>query len=271
MAEGARLEIVCTQKVPGVRISPSPPVLFNLLVLLKKNFIKSLIVWVVHFTGTIKDFFVLKIQEQNFKGRASNSLYRSYLFSRNGVLYFRIAVPNHLQSLLKKKEIRKSLNTAKLREARPMAMRLAVSAMQYFELLEKIRADVVQFGYKNSMQLANINGDFYDFTDRFWLEAASSKENVTELLKLYLKPLGGNKAVSAETVPGKEAEAHSISACKGRLSPVSSQSVENKEENICRELGDNPAPVNAVVQKKNKRCWCAERQKEKKIIPSKRF
>ena len=25
LVEGARLEIVCTQKVPGVRISPSPP------------------------------------------------------------------------------------------------------------------------------------------------------------------------------------------------------------------------------------------------------
>ena len=29
MAEGARLEIVCTQKVPGVRISPSPPDIYT--------------------------------------------------------------------------------------------------------------------------------------------------------------------------------------------------------------------------------------------------
>ncbi len=166
--------------------------------------------------------------------RVSHSLYRTYLFSRNGVLNFRIAVPNHLQSLLKKKEIRKSLNTAKLREARPMAMRLAVLAMQYFELLEKIRADVVRFGYKNSMQLADINGDFYDFTDTFWLEAASSKENVTELLKFYLNPLGGKKAVSAETVSVRKAEAY-ISACNECLRPISSQSVENKEENLGRE------------------------------------
>ena len=29
LVEGARLEIVCTQKVPGVRISPSPPEILN--------------------------------------------------------------------------------------------------------------------------------------------------------------------------------------------------------------------------------------------------
>lgn len=35
--------------------------------------------------------------------------YGSYLFSGKAMLYFRIAVSNHLHSLLKKKEIRKFL------------------------------------------------------------------------------------------------------------------------------------------------------------------
>lgn len=148
----------------------------------------------VRFSGPNQGFFMPNFQAQNTLGRASNSQYRSYLFSRNGILYFRITVPNHLQSLLKKKEIRKSLNTAKLKEARPAALRLAVLAMQYFTLLDKIRADVVRFGYKNSMQLANINGKFYDFTDTFWLDAEKSEENITELLKVFLKPLETNKA-----------------------------------------------------------------------------
>lgn len=132
-----------------------------------------------------------------------------------------------------------------------MAMRLAVLVIQHFELLEKNCADVVRFGYKNYMQLDDINDDFYDFIDMFWLEAASSKKNVTELLKFYLKSLGGEKAFFSETVLGKKAEAY-ISACKESREAylVFLRSVENKEENLGRELGDNPAPADAVVQKK---------------------
>lgn len=40
--------------------------------------------------------------------------YVFYLFFRKAMLYFRIAVSNHLHSLLKKKEIRKSLGTGRL-------------------------------------------------------------------------------------------------------------------------------------------------------------
>lgn len=57
MAEGARLEIVCTQKVPGVRISPSPPVLFNLLVLLKIFFNILPRIAVIQFAETVRGFF----------------------------------------------------------------------------------------------------------------------------------------------------------------------------------------------------------------------
>lgn len=57
--------------------------------------------------------------------------YGSYLFSRKGMLYFRIAVPNYLHFLLKKKEIRKYSGTERLREARPLALRYAVLSREY--------------------------------------------------------------------------------------------------------------------------------------------
>lgn len=180
-------------------------------------------------------------QAQNTKGRVSNSQYRSYLFSRNGILYFRITVPNHLQSLLKKKEIRKSLNTAKLKEARPAALRLAVLAMQYFTLLDKIRADVVRFGYKNSMQLANINGKFYDFTDTFWLDAEKSEENITELLKVFLKPLETNK----EQKPNSYAE--NMQSEKEELAYPLENITKNTEIIAGGELGYPLVPAQNIV------------------------
>lgn len=186
-------------------------------------------------------FFMPNFQAQNTKGRVSNSQYRSYLFSRNGILYFRITVPNHLQSLLKKKEIRKSLNTAKLKEARPAALRLAVLAMQYFTLLDKIRADVVQFGYKNSIQLANFNGKFYDFTDTFWLDAEKSEENVTELLKVFLKPL----ETKQENITNSHVEIKQLE--KEEFVYLAESKDKNTSNHIDKELGDTPAPAQNIV------------------------
>lgn len=70
--------------------------------------------------------------------------YGSYLFSRKGTLYFRIAVSNHLHSLLKKQEIRKSLGTGRLREARPLALSYVVLGREYFVLAEKVLAGMVR-------------------------------------------------------------------------------------------------------------------------------
>ena len=85
--------------------------------------------------------------------------YGSYLFSRKGTLYFRIAVPNHLHSLLKKKEIRKSLGTGRLRKARPLALRYAVLSREYFVLAEKVLAGMVQMDTETLLQ-------FTDFTEK---------------------------------------------------------------------------------------------------------
>ena len=51
-------------------------------------------------------------------GISSHPRYRVYLTTHRGILYFRILVPNHLQSLIGKREIRRSLNGLDSRSAR---------------------------------------------------------------------------------------------------------------------------------------------------------
>ena len=91
--------------------------------------------------------------------RSSNPRYGAYLLSRHGTLYFRIAVPNHLQSLLNKREIRRSLGTSKLREARVKAMRLAVVVQDYFFLAEQCLKSKVQSIPQNHLQQLEITLD----------------------------------------------------------------------------------------------------------------
>lgn len=81
--------------------------------------------------------------------------YGSYLFFRKGTLYFRIAVSNYLYSLLKKKEIRKSLGTGRLREARPLALRYAVPGSEYFLLAEKVLAGMVRTDTETVLQFTD--------------------------------------------------------------------------------------------------------------------
>ncbi len=133
------------------------------------------------------------------------------------------------------------MNTAKLKEARPAALRLAVLAMQYFTLLDKIRADVVRFGCKNSMQLANINGKFYDFTDTFWLDAEKSEENVTELLKVFLKPLETNKAQKTDSY------AETVRSEKEKVVYLAETIEKNTQNCTSKELGYPLAPAQSIV------------------------
>lgn len=53
---------------------------------------------------------------------SSHSRYRSYLTTYRAILYFRILVPNHLQSLIGQREIRRSLNGLDSRSARTKAI-----------------------------------------------------------------------------------------------------------------------------------------------------
>ena len=62
-------------------------------------------------------------------GASSHTRYRSYLTTHCGILYFRILVPNHLQSLIGKREIRRSLDS---RTARTKALWLLLVAQHFF-------------------------------------------------------------------------------------------------------------------------------------------
>lgn len=53
---------------------------------------------------------------------------------------------------------------------------------------------MVQFDNNNLSQLTNINGNFYNFTDTFWLNIKTCNENIHELFKTYFKPLKTNHA-----------------------------------------------------------------------------
>ena len=57
-----------------------------------------------------------------FVGVSSYSRYRSYLTTHRAILYFRILVSNHLQSLIGQREIRRSLNGLDSRSARTKVM-----------------------------------------------------------------------------------------------------------------------------------------------------
>ena len=70
--------------------------------------------------------------------RVSHPRRSSHLTLHRGILYFRILVPNHLQSLLGKCEIRRSLNGLDSRTARSKALRLSLVAQHFFALSEDL-------------------------------------------------------------------------------------------------------------------------------------
>lgn len=63
--------------------------------------------------------------------------YFQYLIARNNILYFRISVPNSLQALFCRKEIRYSLRTPYFRQARIRSMFLASKIKNIFEYAKK--------------------------------------------------------------------------------------------------------------------------------------
>ena len=64
-------------------------------------------------------------------GISSHPRYRVYLTTHRGIPYFRILVPNYLQSLIGQREIRRSLNGLDSRTARTKALRLSLAAQHF--------------------------------------------------------------------------------------------------------------------------------------------
>ena len=93
-------------------------------------------------------------------GTSSHPRYRSYLTTHRGIPYFRILVPNHLQSLLGKREIRRSLNGLDSRTARSKALRLSLVAQHFFALSDDLaqeRIHLVQENYTQSFGITKEN------------------------------------------------------------------------------------------------------------------
>ncbi len=65
----------------------------------------------VHFIGTFKAFFMLKISPQNPRQEFKHRLTVLIRFLETGYFIFRISAPNYLYSLLNHSELRKSLGT----------------------------------------------------------------------------------------------------------------------------------------------------------------
>ena len=76
----------------------------------------------------------------------------SYLTTHRQVRYFRITVPHHLQSLLGKKEIRRSLDGLDSRMARSKAMRLSVIAQTFFAFLDDVQDGRIRFAHGDISQ-----------------------------------------------------------------------------------------------------------------------
>ena len=55
---------------------------------------------------------------------ATSSRSPSYLYRKRNIYYYRFAIPRHMQAVLGGAEIRLSLRTAYLREAKPLADKL---------------------------------------------------------------------------------------------------------------------------------------------------
>lgn len=58
----------------------------------------------------------------------------SYLIRRRGILFFRSHIPDELRPVPGRTKYRRSLNTARLSEARPVALRLAVAVQDVYAL-----------------------------------------------------------------------------------------------------------------------------------------
>lgn len=134
----------------------------------------------------------------------TNYRHSSYLVMHRQIRYFRITVPLHLQSLLGKKEIRRSLDGLDSRMARSKAMRLSVIAQTFFAFWDDVQDGRIRLPYVNHAQYTeNIRQIACDL-DTFWFDTAM-KENLSPaalVLRLpsFLQDAGlqANNAVPVE-------------------------------------------------------------------------
>ncbi|MFR9039715.1 MAG: DUF6538 domain-containing protein [Bilophila wadsworthia] len=128
-------------------------------------------------------------------GASSHSRYRSYLTTHRGILYFRILVPNHLQSLIGKREIRRSLNGLDSRSARTKALRLSLAAQHFFALADDLAHERIHSVQEKAIQLSGITKENIKSVGTFLFDSTLKKDlspaSLTLLLPSFLRAQEG--------------------------------------------------------------------------------
>ena len=145
-------------------------------------------------------------------GASSHSRYRSYLTTHRGILYFRILVPNHLQSLIGKREIRRSLNGLDSRSARTKALRLSLAAQHFFALADDLAYERIHSVQERAIQLSGITKENIKSVGTFLFDSTLKKDlspaSLTLLLPSFLREQEGiasSTKVFSEKVEAAEA------------------------------------------------------------------
>ena len=141
-------------------------------------------------------------------GVSSHSRYRSYLTTHRGILYLRILVPNHLQSLIGKREIRRSLNGLDSRTARTKALRLSLAAQHFFALADDLAHERIHSVQEETIQSFGITRENIKSVGTFLFDSTLKKDlspaSLTLLLPSFLREQKGTLSVkmfSEQAVP----------------------------------------------------------------------
>lgn len=145
-------------------------------------------------------------------GISSHPRYRVYLTTHRGILYFRILVPNHLQSLIGKREIRRSLNGLDSRSARTKALRLSLAAQHFFALADDLAHERIHSVQEKAIQLSGITKENIKSVGTFLFDSTLKKDlspaSLTLLLPSFLREQEGiasSTKVFSEKVEAAEA------------------------------------------------------------------
>ena len=132
-------------------------------------------------------------------GASSHTRYRSYLTTHRGILYFRILVPNHLQSLIGKREIRRSLNGLDSRTARTKALRLSLAAQHFFALADDLAHERIHCAQEKTVQSFGITKENIKFVGTFLFDSTLKKDlspaSLTLLLPSFLREQKGTLSI----------------------------------------------------------------------------
>ena len=131
--------------------------------------------------------------------RVSHPRPSSHLTLHRGILYFRILVPNHLQSLIGKCEIRRSLNGLDSRTARSKALRLSLVAQHFFALSEDLVEKRIHSVQDNISQQFGITKENIKSVGTFLFDSTLKKNlsptSLTLLLPSFLREQKGTLSV----------------------------------------------------------------------------